>query len=96
MTQEEINEAIEQMKNHCDTKMPNYEPVSARSALYELGYSDVQTEEVLQNIHDRGFTNCLDYRFKTSSYPDFVPRYPTQDVCYWGPDQLKSRLWALR
>lgn len=96
MTKEEINQAIEQMKTHCDVKMSNYEPVSARGILYELGFHE-EAEDVLQNIYDRGFTYCLDPQFESAGvYPDFKPEYPKPDVCYWGPDQLKSRLQALR
>lgn len=96
MNDEQIIEAIEQMKVHCEIKMQNYELVSARSCLYELGYHGQDAEEVLQKIYDGGFTYCLDSHFKSQGvYPDFIPEYPSPDVCYWGPDQLESRLSAL-
>jgi hypothetical protein len=96
MDEAQINEAIEQMKTHCELKMVNYEPISARSCLYELGYHGEDTEQVLQRIYDGGFTVCLDSHFKSQGvYPDFTPEYPSPDVCYWGPDQLKSRLDSL-
>ena len=38
----------------------------------------------------QGFTYCLDHEFATKD-----GEYPSQDVCIWGPDQLKSRLQSL-
>lgn len=97
MTKDQIKDAIEQMKVHCDLKMDGYQMVSARGALHELGFHGEDAEEVLQAIHHGGFTNCLDHHFKSGGvYPDFTPEYPSADVCYWGPDQLKSRLESIR
>jgi hypothetical protein len=90
MTQEQIRDAIEQMKVSCDLGMQDYRPMSARSTLRELGYDDGQILTVLQAIYNAGFTYCLDRHFATKD-----GEYPSQDVCVWGPDQLKSRLQSL-
>lgn len=93
MNVREIKEAIEGIKKRCDAKMPKYEMCSARSVLYELGYNNKDTEQVLTWIYDSGFTYCLDHHFKcTSGLGDGRMEYPVSDVCFWGPDQLKSRL----
>lgn len=90
MTQEQIKEAIEQMKVHCDLAMQDYRGLSARGTLYELGYHGEDAEQVLQTLYDGGFTYCLDHNFRTKD-----GEYPSMDVCYWGPDQLKSRLQSI-
>jgi len=90
-------EAIEQMKIHCELKTPSYEMVSARGALYELGYDEEAAEDVLDYIYNSGFTYCLDSKYKSPMHKESsAPEYPSADVCYWGPDQLKSRLESLR
>jgi hypothetical protein len=91
----DINQAIDEVKAYCDTLMKGYHPVSLRSALYALGYDKEESDAVIRDCAERGFTNCIDPIIATKSYPDFEERFPTSDVCYWGPDQLKSRLWSL-
>lgn len=82
------------MKIYCDNAMVNYEPVSCRSVLYSLGYHGEDAEQVLQYLYDKGFTYCFDSQFlsATGIPGDDSKEYPSADVCYWGPDQLKSRL----
>lgn len=89
LTNAQINEAIEQMKTHCDLAMQDYTPLSARSCLYDLGY-EADAEQILKALYDGGFTYCLDRSFRTKD-GDIL----TDDVCFWGPDQLKSRLFAI-
>jgi hypothetical protein len=104
MTKEQVNEAIEQMKIQCDLKMANYELVSARGTLYELGYNREDTDQVISAIYEGGFTYCLDPELPATHYdPDnpkaikgMVTDYASADACHWGPDQLKSRLEFLR
>lgn len=91
MTPAQIKDAIEQMKVHCDLAMEdNYRGLSARSVLRELGYHEDDLKAVLQTLYDGGFTYCLDYTFATKD-----GEFPSQDVCIWGPDQLKSRLHSI-
>jgi hypothetical protein len=87
VTDAQIKEAVDQMMVHCDLKMAEYEMVSARGVLYELGYFDEDAEQVLRWLFRAGFTYCLDAEHHKGS----VERIE-QSVCYWGPDQLKSRL----
>lgn len=93
LTTEQVHEAIEQMLVDCDLKMENYESVSARGTLRSLGYDGENLEQVLQFIFDGGFTYCLDRQYHVS--PSNDPGPISQDVCYWGPDQLASRLHSL-
>jgi hypothetical protein len=100
MKTREVIDAIEQMKVHCQIMLETnvYEPVCARGILYTLGYhdpSDVMT--ILLNIADGGFRYCLDPDIKCSNGDPDNPKdvFPSLDVCYWGPDQLKSRLDSL-
>lgn len=96
LTQDQINESIEQVKVHCDLLMPNYEMVSLRSALYTLGYTESDADQIIRYCAEKGFCYCIDPIIATKSYPDFKPEFPQASVCYWGPDQLKSRLWCVR
>jgi hypothetical protein len=98
LTDEQVKEAIDQMKVQCDLAMPGYHPISARSALVTLGYPPEHITQVLQYLYDRGFTNCLDHEFLSTFYNgnEVTKEYPRSAVCYWGPDQLKSRLWSIR
>jgi hypothetical protein len=95
MTTEKKIEAIEQMKIHCDLLMRDYQPVSARSALRDLGYDGNNLLEVLQFIADGGFDYCLDHQIRMTGHHEARGEFPDRDVCYWGPDQLKSRLQCL-
>jgi hypothetical protein len=91
LTPDQVQEAVVQMTTHCELKMANYDMVSARGTLYELGYHGEHAEQVLQFLYDHGFTYCLDpFYHKSPRGDDSGPI--SQDVCYWGPDQLKSRL----
>jgi hypothetical protein len=95
MTSEQIREAVEQVKVSCDLKMENYEMVSMRGALYELGYTEDDAQQVIEYVASRGFDYCLDPTIGSNSHFTNETKqlqYPTADVCYWGPDQLKSRL----
>jgi hypothetical protein len=92
-----FRDAIAQMVVQCDLKMATYEACSARGVLYELGFSEEETGQVLRAIAARGFDYCLDSQIECSAGGgDRARRRPTQDVCYWGPDQLKSRLQFVR
>jgi len=103
LTDEQVYEAIAQMLVQCEHKQVAYEPVSARGVLIELGYLGADIMQVLQHCADGGFTYCLDHRFSATHFDPnnrdavngMVTDYPEQSACYWGPDQLASRLQCL-
>ena len=95
MTKEQIADALRQMQSHCHMRedlykqgVVEYESASARSVLYTLGYSDEQAEEVLDAIHAGGFNYCLDAKFPSKNGDGDTPEF----ACWWGIDQLRSRL----
>lgn len=101
LTDEQVKEAITQMRTSCDLKMEqDYQLVTARGLLYELGFEVEDAEQVLQVLYDGGFRYCLDPWFKAKHFDPNNPKavngmveeFPSHDACYWGPDQLKSRL----
>ena len=100
LSTDEISVAVGQMKTYCDTLMADYKPVSARSALNAVNakgrYDEVEVEQILQAIYDAGFQYCFDRKFLSSNGMDGTQEYPADSVCYWGPDQLKSRLNSIR
>jgi hypothetical protein len=98
MSDPEIVEAITKVKALCDEHYADgYRMISMRSGLIEAGYSrDDQISAVLEYVAARGFEYCLDHTIECSSGATGKPRSrPSRDVCWWGPDQLKSRLDCL-
>lgn len=93
MTDEQIREAVEQVKCHCDLLMNGYRPVSLRDALRDLGFHGEDRDEVIYWVAERGFEYCLDPLIACKG-PDGYES-PNYEVCFWGPDQLKSRLDCL-
>jgi hypothetical protein len=93
MNEDEIKSAIEDVKKLCDVKMDGYKMVSLRSALREL---KIEEQPVIDYVSKHGFTYCLDYTIAATDHFEGNTEKPSQDVCYWGPDQLKSRLDCLR
>jgi hypothetical protein len=93
LTEDQIHEAIHQMMIQCDLAMPEYRALSARSCLSELGYHGLNAQQVIDHIAAGGFDYCLDPSIPASGHNN---ERPSRDVCYWGPDQLKSRLQCLR
>lgn len=95
----DVEQAVHDVMQLCDRKMKNYEMVSMRSALLEAGYDNQETQQVLEYVASKGFDYCLDSSIRCSSgVASKDPRkreYPSQNVCYWGPDQLKDRLECL-
>lgn len=100
VTTEQVIDAVRQMKVQCDLHMTAYDSVSARSILYELGYSEEQADEVIFQLAEGGFNYCIDpmIRIKDTDGPqgDAPTKckmvVPPGFACYWGPDQLRSRL----
>jgi hypothetical protein len=103
LTTEQVREAIDQMIVQCELKMQDYEFVSARGCLNELGYHGESQDQIINAIAEAGFNYCLDPHISATHFDpnnpaainDMVTDYPDEDACYWGPDQLKSRLHAL-
>jgi hypothetical protein len=92
---EQIKEAVAQMISYCeDIEQTNYHSVSARGVLYTLGYTPEDAEQILPLLAADGFEYCLDPAVECNSGdPDNPGRiHPPEFACYWGPDQLKSRL----
>ena len=77
---------------------PGYHFESVRSLAERLGFGHM-LEEILYVCASNGFSYCLD-RTIASHGPDGPREFPPQDVCFWGADQLRSRLdcvdWRLR
>ena len=104
MTEDQVTEAIKQVKVQCDLLMATYEPVSMRGALYSLGYSEDDADTVIRYVADHGFDYCLDPMIAATHYDPnnsqaidgMVTDRPSRDACHWGPDQLKSRLNFIR
>jgi hypothetical protein len=93
LTKDQILEAVAQVKVVCELKMSEYQMVSLRSALYECGYTQEQADQVITFCAEAGFTNCIDPMIPVKNVIGIdKPVYPCEDVCYWGPDQLRSRL----
>ena len=98
MSDPEILAAIEAVKDVCvKFYADGYRPVSMRSGLIAAGYTRPdQITAVLEYVASHGFEYCLDHTIECSSGTTGKPRSrPDQQVCWWGPDQLKSRLDCL-
>ena len=70
-----------------------YPPVSVRSLHTDLKL-ETPLVDILEACVDGGFSYCLDHTIEATSYSggeEHTGR-PSRDVCYWGPDQLRSRL----
>jgi len=93
MTKEQIGEAVDQMRSFCaDMEAGNdYTSIPARGVLYKLGYTNDEADEVLKAIHAEGFSYCLDSMFPSKDGEGTFGHTP-MTACYWGPDQLRSRL----
>jgi len=101
LTEEQCQEAVGQMIVHCRLIMEQYkagvgeyESVSARSVLKTLGYEE-DIPQVLEFIAQGGFDYCLDPAIPMTGHHEARGERPNRDVCYWGPDQLESRLQCL-
>jgi len=101
LTEEQVQEAVHQMVAHCHLLMEQYnagigeyETVSAVGVLYTLGF-EADVEQILQHIAAGGFNYCLDPSILMHSQVDGNDMYPSRQACYWGADQLESRLQCL-
>lgn len=96
LTTDQVKDAIAQMESHCRLSMDKYregvgeyEMLCAREVLSTLGFHGDDRDQVLQALYDGGFQNCLDPDYH--NYRDGQRRI-SLSVCYWGADQLESRL----
>jgi hypothetical protein len=103
LTDTQVDEAIKQMKSDCQLSVEKYkqgvgeyESLSARMVLRRLGFDTADTLQVLQAIAARGFDYCLDAHIPMTGHHEAQGEYPDWQVCYWGADQLLSRLNSLR
>jgi len=91
MTNEQIIEALQQVVIDCkNLEEYDYHSVSLRGELYKLGYEPIEADQCITHAFAEGFNYCIDpmYPSNNEPTPDFA--------CYWGPDQLRSRLeWFL-
>lgn len=70
----------------------DYKVVSVRSLWHDLELT-VPLAKVLAACAEGGFTYCLDYTIPIRMNTDSGTHdHPHQDTCYWGADQLRSRL----
>jgi hypothetical protein len=78
-----------------------YPPVSVRSLAAALGHAEL-LDSILEACVDGGFTYCLDHTVEATSYGggEAHTGRPPWTACFWGPDQLRSRLdcvdWRIR
>ena len=94
LTEEQVHETIRQMIVKCDELMDGYQMVSARTAIRLVGMEE-HTDQLLRFIADGGFDYCLDHTIVMTGHHEATGEKPNWQVCYWGPDQLKSRLSCL-
>jgi len=70
-----------------------YPMVSVRSLAEKLGLAD-RIDEILAACAMGGFDYCLDHTIQPANAHGVTGtrEFPSRNVCYWGPDQLRSRL----
>lgn len=82
-------------------KADGYAFASVRSLAVELGHEKL-LPVILRACVEGGFSYCLDHEIECKSGVSEERGYvfPSADVCFWGADQLRSRLdcvdWRLR
>lgn len=91
----EIKEKLEIVMELCDSLMEGYKMISLRKALeYYQGLSRERTDEIIRYVADRGFSYCVDPIIPVHAVGMDTKEFPNYEVCFWGPDQLKSRLYC--
>lgn len=88
--QEAVQQSIMLLRALEETAELRYTMFSARSVLVHLNLDKHEQDEVLDYMHKNGFAHCLDPR-----YPSNNERTP-EHACWWGVDQLRSRLQCVR
>jgi len=102
MTEQQLQEAVGRMIESTHQMMDDYRKadgeyrtVSARGVLRDLGFDGNDLQQVLEFIAAGGFDYCLDPAIPMTGHHDARGQRPARDVCYWGADQLESRLRSL-
>jgi len=110
LTDEQVLDGIRQLTSHCRLLVEGYEAgvreytsISAREGLYTLGFTADDTDQIIEEIANRGFKYCLDPQIAATHFDpnnpkavnDMVTDHPDAMACYWGCDQLLSRLQSL-
>lgn len=94
MTQEEKINAINKVIDLCKTRQDAYTMTSLRSALTTLQYHPEDTQEVIEFVAE-SWDYCLDHTIPMTGSHEAASEKPDWRVCYWGPDQLASRLYCV-
>jgi len=84
--------------------LPNFHNPSLRSALDASGYTGEEAQVVIYYVASHGFDYCLDPTIEATHFDPNNPKAvngmvtdsPPRDACHWTPEQLRSRLDALR
>ena len=92
LTQNQLNEAFMQSLSFARNAVDyyknggDYEMLMYRDVLRKLGYHGEDAEQIISAVAKAGFDYCLDPQISHQGY------FPAEDPCWWGCDQLYSRL----
>jgi hypothetical protein len=90
-----VKEALQQIRDEAmRLEDEPYEFVSVRSIALKLGHKKL-LPQILTAVADGGFDYCMDPDIPMTGAHEANGEYPDPNVCYWGPDQLRSRLDSL-
>lgn len=95
MNESEIHNALDRLMAECEQRQAKYIMTSARSGLVALGYNSEEQDEIIRFIAAGGFDYCLDPKIVMTGHHEAAGEKPNWQVCYFGPDQLLSRLMGL-
>jgi hypothetical protein len=92
LTQSQLKEAFLQSLSFTRDKVEyykqggEYEMLFYRKVLRDLGYHGEDAQQVIAAVATAGFSYCLDPEVESDG------SHPCEQVCWWGCDQLLSRL----
>jgi hypothetical protein len=106
VTEDEVKKAVKYAENFCrvlenayDDDVLPYTMVSARSVLKHLNYTPEEQNQILAHMSHEGFNYCLDPRIPhvmhNTETGDTRQEFPPEHACWWGMDQLRSRLQSI-
>lgn len=97
MTQDEIKQVVRDMQTFVrgvervwKEDGGRYPMLSTRIVITILNYNKFEADEILTYIHGNGFNYCLDPIFPSRLDDGETPT--PEFACWWGVDQLRSRL----